>query len=74
MKQGLADAAGAESRARALVESLALCAEASLMLRYSDRKAADAFCDARLGSNARSFGTLDVGAGASAIVDRALPA
>jgi putative acyl-CoA dehydrogenase len=73
-KKRLGDAANAEAQARTIVESLALCAQASLMLRFSETKAANAFCDSRLGSRAGSFGTLEAGAAASAIVDRALAA
>ena len=73
-KGALANAAMAEGEARAIVESLAICAQASLMLRHSDRKAADAFCDSRLRSRHHSFGTLAAGVAAGAIVDRALPA
>jgi putative acyl-CoA dehydrogenase len=46
----LADPATAATRARWLVETFALCTQASLMKRHSDATAAAAFCDSRLGS------------------------
>ena len=67
------DAAGAEGQARAAVEALATCAQASLMLRYSEKGAADAFCDSRLGDGVRSFGTLPAALRCDSLVERALP-
>ncbi|HST01701.1 MAG TPA: acyl-CoA dehydrogenase family protein, partial [Usitatibacter sp.] len=72
-ERALSDSAAAESQARAAVEALAACAQASLMLRYSDPAAADAFCSARLGEGARSFGTLPAGSPCERLVERALP-
>ena len=56
----LEDPATAEPGARSVVEALALCMQASLMKRYSDATAAEAFCASRLDSRgkARAFGTL----------------
>jgi putative acyl-CoA dehydrogenase len=58
----LADPATAEPRARALVETLALCIQASLLQRHSDPRAAEAFCASRLGDSggARAFGALEL--------------
>jgi putative acyl-CoA dehydrogenase len=70
----LADPAMAETRARSIVESLAVCIQASLMKRFSDADAAEAFCASRLGSGeaGRAFGTLDLDAQAlGRIADRA---
>jgi putative acyl-CoA dehydrogenase len=69
----LADPATAEPRARAIVESLALGIQASLMRRYADGAAAEAFCEARLDpGSGRAFGTLAVdAAGLAALVERA---
>ncbi|MCW2989558.1 MAG: acyl-CoA dehydrogenase domain protein [Solirubrobacterales bacterium] len=62
-----------EFQARALVEDLALCLQASLMARHSTPEASAAFCASRLGERQhKSFGTLPVGAGAVAIAERAL--
>ena len=72
-ESAVSDSAAAESQARAAVEALAACAQASLMWRYSDPDAADAFCSARLGEGARSFGTLPAGSPCEKLVGRALP-
>jgi putative acyl-CoA dehydrogenase len=58
----LADPDRAQTQARAIVESLALAMQASLMKRYSDAAAAEAFCAARLasGRNGRTLGTLEL--------------
>jgi putative acyl-CoA dehydrogenase len=60
----LADPATAERRARAIVGTLALCMQASLMKRYGDPSAAEAFCVARLESfeGGGTLGTLDLDA------------
>jgi putative acyl-CoA dehydrogenase len=69
----LADPATAESEARSVVEALALGIEASLMRRFSDPSAAEAFCVSRLDSPgaARAFGTLSHKTDCRSIVERA---
>jgi len=69
----LADAAGAERNARRILERLALCVQASLMKRFADAQAAEAFVDSRLGaSGERAFGTLGLDGGQlAALVERA---
>jgi putative acyl-CoA dehydrogenase len=69
----LADPATAEPGARSVVEALALCMQASLMKRYSEGKAAEAFCVSRLdpAAGGRAFGTLPVGTDIGALVARA---
>jgi putative acyl-CoA dehydrogenase len=63
-----------ETRARALVESLALALQGSLLVRYGDPAVADAFCASRLdGDWGRAFGTLPAGVDFSAIVERHRP-
>jgi len=59
-KRALADSATVESSARSIVETLAVCMQASLMKRYADADAAEAFCVSRLEAQAsgRAFGTL----------------
>ncbi|HEX4780360.1 MAG TPA: acyl-CoA dehydrogenase family protein, partial [Usitatibacter sp.] len=69
----LADAANAEAQARAAVEALAVCTQASLMLRFSGSGAAQAFCASRLDGTSRSFGTLPAGTPAGTLAERALP-
>jgi putative acyl-CoA dehydrogenase len=67
----LADAATAERNARAIVETLALCVQASLMKRHSDESAAEAFCASRMNSaGARAFGTLGPDVDLQRIVQR----
>ncbi|MEO7196962.1 MAG: acyl-CoA dehydrogenase family protein, partial [Solirubrobacterales bacterium] len=74
----LADAADIESRARRVVERMALALQASLLVRFGDPAVSDAFCATRLdGDWGHAFGTLPpaVAATAPAIVERhAVPA
>jgi putative acyl-CoA dehydrogenase len=68
------DTEGIESRARRLVEKLALALQGSLLVRNGDPAVADAFCASRLeGDWGRAFGTLPSGIDAGAIVERARP-
>jgi putative acyl-CoA dehydrogenase len=70
----LADAEALESRARRVVERLALCLQGSLLVRHAPPAVADAFCAARLAGDAGlSYGTLPPGADAKAIVARHTP-
>ena len=63
-----------ESRARRLVEKMALALQASLLVRYGDEATADAFCTSRLDSDwGRAFGTLPPGLDLGAIIARATP-
>jgi putative acyl-CoA dehydrogenase len=65
------DRANLESRARRLVELAATALQASLMLRHSDARAADAFCASRLGNDwGRVLGTLPAGTGCAALAER----
>ena len=71
----LADPAELETRARRVVERLALLLQASLLLRHAPAAVADAFCRSRLGGDRGStFGTLPSGLALAAIVDRTRPA
>lgn len=63
-----------ESRARRLVEKMALALQASLLVRYGDEAAADAFCASRLtGDWGQAFGTLPAGTDFGRIIDRHRP-
>jgi putative acyl-CoA dehydrogenase len=63
-----------ESRARRLVERLALCLQASLLVRDAPAEVADAFCATRLaGEGGRAYGTLPRGIDTAAIVERHRP-
>ncbi len=63
-----------ETRARRVVEKLALLMQGSLMVRHAPAAMADAFCAARLdGDHGNAFGTLPPGGDHRAIVMRASP-
>ncbi len=67
----LRDPEALESRARALVERMALALQGSLLVRFGDPAVADAFCASRLeGDWGHAFGTLPAGADAARIVQR----
>ena len=59
------------SRARGMVERMALALQASLLVRYGDPAVADAFCASRLaGDSGRAFGTLPAGTDFGRIIER----
>jgi putative acyl-CoA dehydrogenase len=63
-----------ESRARQLVERMAIALQASCLVRSGNVATADAFCDARLGrSHGLAFGTLGSDAPFGALIERVLP-
>ena len=65
------DAAGAQRRARSVVESMALALQASLLVRYSPSAVSEAFIAARLGGERGfEYGTLPVGSDLDAILAR----
>ncbi|MGZ6697181.1 MAG: acyl-CoA dehydrogenase family protein [Solirubrobacteraceae bacterium] len=64
-----------ETRARRIVERLALCLQGSLVVRHAPAAVADAYCAARLDGDAGlNYGTLPAGADTAAIVARHTPA
>ncbi|HEV2690465.1 MAG TPA: acyl-CoA dehydrogenase family protein, partial [Bryobacteraceae bacterium] len=64
--------AATELEARRLAERMALCLQASLLIRYSIAEVADAFCSSRFsGDSGRAFGTLPAHTNFAAIIDRA---
>ncbi|MGI8630971.1 MAG: acyl-CoA dehydrogenase family protein [Solirubrobacterales bacterium] len=70
----LSDLEQMETRARRVVERLALVLQASLLVRHGDPAVADAFCASRLGGDwGHAFGTLPAGIDQRAIVDRHAP-
>jgi putative acyl-CoA dehydrogenase len=70
----LTDSEALESRARRVVERLALCLQGSLLVRHAPPAVADAFCAARLDGDAGlNYGTLPASADAKAIVARHTP-
>jgi putative acyl-CoA dehydrogenase len=63
-----------ETRARRLVERMALALQGSLLVRYGDEAVADAFCASRLaGDWGQAFGTLPAGTDFARIIDRHQP-
>jgi putative acyl-CoA dehydrogenase len=75
LREELADVDAIESRARRVVEWMALVLQGSLLVRFGDEAVADAFCASRLGGDAgRAFGTLPPGVDFKRIVERHTPA
>ncbi len=67
----LSDPEQLETRARRLVERMALALQGSLLVRYGDPAVADAFCATRLDRDwGNVFGTLPAGVDTGAIIDR----
>ncbi|HET9153261.1 MAG TPA: acyl-CoA dehydrogenase family protein [Solirubrobacterales bacterium] len=63
-----------ESRARRVVERMALALQGSLLVRYGDEAVADAFCASRLsGDWGQAFGTLPAGTDFARIIERHTP-
>jgi putative acyl-CoA dehydrogenase len=68
------DPATLETRARRVVESMALALQGSLLVRYGAPAVADAFCASRLGGDGGlEYGTLPAGTDFEAIVERNRP-
>jgi putative acyl-CoA dehydrogenase len=74
LKRELLDSADAESRARRVVERMAVILQASLLLRFGDPAVAEAFCASRLGGDwGHSFGTLAWTPELASLVERHRP-
>ena len=74
LKSELSDFENAETRARHIVERMALTLQGALLVRHGHPAVADAFCASRLaGDWGHAFGTLPAGIDHRAIVDRHLP-
>ena len=74
LKDQFADPTTLESRARRVVESMALCLQGSLLVRNAPAAVADAFCAARLGGEGGlEYGTLPAGVDFEAIIERSRP-
>jgi putative acyl-CoA dehydrogenase len=74
LQKDLGDFDAVETRARRLVERLALAFQASLLVRHSPPAVADAFCGARLAGDAGlALGTLAPRADFAEIIERARP-
>jgi putative acyl-CoA dehydrogenase len=73
LRLDLADLRDVETRARRLVERMAMALQGSLLIRYSDPAVADAFCSSRLaGAGGYAFGTLPAETDFGAILRRCL--
>jgi len=71
LRSEVADMAGIESRARRIVERMALALQGSLLIRFGDEAVADAFCSSRLDRDwGQAFGTLPAGTDFGRIIDR----
>jgi putative acyl-CoA dehydrogenase len=71
LESQFADPATLETRARRVVEGMALCLQGSLLVRHAPPAVADAFCAARLGGDGGlEYGTLPAGADFDAIIAR----
>jgi putative acyl-CoA dehydrogenase len=71
LERDLADPTDAETRARRIVERMALALQASLLWRTAPAAVASAFCSARLGDGGAMFGTLPADSDFTAILTRA---
>ncbi len=71
LKDEFARMAGIETRARRVVEKMALALQASLLSRAGNASVSDAFCASRLGTDrGHAFGTLPEGIDFSALIER----
>jgi putative acyl-CoA dehydrogenase len=74
LREELTDIEAIESRARRVVEWMALALQGSLMVRFADEASADAFCASRLaGDGGRAYGTLPAGLDFKRIIERHAP-
>ena len=75
LREELTDLDAIESRARRIVEWMALALQGSLLVRFGDAATADAFCASRLGGDGgRAYGTLPAGVDFKRIIERHAPA
>jgi putative acyl-CoA dehydrogenase len=75
VREELGDFAAVETRARRLVEHLALALQGSLLVQHGDPAVANAFLASRLaGDHGLAFGTLPAGVDFVRIIERARPA
>jgi putative acyl-CoA dehydrogenase len=74
LRADLRDFSAIETRARRLVERMALALQAALLVRADDSDVAEAFCASRLaGDHGLAFGTLPAGIDFTRIIERARP-
>jgi putative acyl-CoA dehydrogenase len=74
LRAELTDLDAIESRARRVVERMALVLQGSLAVRFADEAVADAFCASRLGGDwGQAFGTLPRSTDFERIISRHAP-
>jgi len=74
LKRELSNREDLESRARRLVERMAVVLQSSLMLRYGDPAAAELFCSSRVDRDwGHTFGTLRSGGNLKSVIERHRP-
>jgi putative acyl-CoA dehydrogenase len=74
VKRELSDFEQIETRARRVVEAMALALEGSLLVRHAPDEVADAFCGSRLGGDGGlEYGTLPAGTAFASIIERHRP-
>jgi putative acyl-CoA dehydrogenase len=74
LERELREREGLEARARRITERMAICLQASLLLRHAPAAVADAFCATRIDSaGGRAYGTLPPSTDVDAILRRAWP-
>ncbi|HEV2975174.1 MAG TPA: isovaleryl-CoA dehydrogenase [Solirubrobacteraceae bacterium] len=74
LKDRFSDPSTLETRARRVVEDMALCLQGSLLVRHAPAAIADAFCGSRLDADGGlEYGTLPTGCDFDAIISRSLP-
>jgi putative acyl-CoA dehydrogenase len=74
LKSDMKNSSEMESRARRLVERMAIMLEGSLLLRYGDAAAATLFVNSRvLGDSGYTFGTLEPGPELKSVIERQRP-
>ncbi len=74
LEKQFSDPATIESRARRIVEAMALALQGALLVRHAPAAVADAFCASRLGGDGGlEYGTLPAGTDFEAILQRGRP-
>jgi putative acyl-CoA dehydrogenase len=74
LKEQFSDPSTLETRARRVVEGMALCLQGSLLVRHAPPAVADAFCASRLGGDGGlEYGTLPAGTDFQGIIARSRP-
>jgi putative acyl-CoA dehydrogenase len=74
LKDQFTDPSTLETRARRVVETMAVCLQGSLLVRHAPAAVADAFCASRVaGDGGLEYGTLPAGVDFESIIARGLP-